>query len=67
VGDVLLHLFAHQTHHRGQAHAMLAGTPVKPPQLDEFFMSEELPLREAELRDLGFAVPTEDTPGLRVR
>lgn len=52
-GDVLLHLFTHQMHHRGQAHAMLAGTPVKPPQLDEFFMAEELPLREAELRELG--------------
>lgn len=34
---ILLHLFQHQVHHRGQAHAMLAGTHVKPPQLDEFF------------------------------
>lgn len=54
--DVLLHLFEHQIHHRGQAHAMLAGTRVKPPQLDEFFMAEELPLREAELRELGLRV-----------
>jgi len=53
VGDVLMHLNVHQIHHRGQVHAMLAGTKVKPPQLDEFFMSEELPLREAELRELG--------------
>jgi uncharacterized damage-inducible protein DinB len=53
VGDVLMHLNVHQIHHRGQVHAMLAGTAVKPPQLDEFFMSEELPLREAELRELG--------------
>jgi uncharacterized damage-inducible protein DinB len=53
VGDVLMHLFVHQIHHRGQAHAMLAGTPVPPPQLDEFFLRAELPLREAELRDLG--------------
>lgn len=52
-GDVLLHLFEHQIHHRGQAHCMLSGTAVKPPQLDEFFLSEELPLREAELRELG--------------
>ncbi|MCU4653054.1 DinB family protein [Roseibacterium sp. SDUM158016] len=37
VEDVLLHLFQHQVHHRGQAHAMLAGTDVAPPQLDEFF------------------------------
>ena len=51
--DVLLHLFEHQIHHRGQAHAMLAGTRVKPPQLDEFFLRDELPLREAELRELG--------------
>lgn len=52
-GDVLLHLFQHQIHHRGQAHAMLAGTRIPPPQLDEFFLSEELPLREAELKELG--------------
>jgi uncharacterized damage-inducible protein DinB len=50
--DVLLHLFQHQVHHRGQAHAMLSGTPAAPPQLDEFFLREELPLREAELRAL---------------
>lgn len=35
---VLAHLFQHQIHHRGQAHAMLAGTTVPPPQLDEFFL-----------------------------
>lgn len=52
-GDVLLHLFQHQIHHRGQAHAMLAGTRIKPPQLDEFFLAEELPLRETELIELG--------------
>jgi uncharacterized damage-inducible protein DinB len=51
-GDVLLHLYQHQIHHRGQAHAMLSGTRVAPPQLDEFFLAEELPLREAELREL---------------
>ena len=39
VGDLLLHLFQHQTHHRGQAHAMLAGTAVPPPQLDEFHLA----------------------------
>lgn len=36
--DVLLHLFQHQIHHRGQAHAMLSGTRIAPPQLDEFFI-----------------------------
>ena len=56
VGLVLLHLFEHQIHHRGQAHAMLAGTHVEPPQLDEFFLAEELPLRESELRELGLRV-----------
>jgi uncharacterized damage-inducible protein DinB len=50
---ILAHLFQHQIHHRGQAHAMLAGTKVKPPQLDEFFLSGELDLRRDELRALG--------------
>ena len=50
---VLAHLFQHQIHHRGQAHAMLAGTAVKPPQLDEFFLAEEAPLRADELAALG--------------
>jgi len=52
-GDVLMHLFQHQIHHRGQAHALLAGTRVAPPQLDEFFLAEELPLRREELEELG--------------
>lgn len=51
---VLLHLFEHQIHHRGQAHAMLAGTEVAPPQLDEFFMSDEAPLRAQEFKTLGW-------------
>jgi uncharacterized damage-inducible protein DinB len=38
VDRLLAHLFQHQIHHRGQAHAMLAGTGVAPPQLDEFFL-----------------------------
>jgi uncharacterized damage-inducible protein DinB len=54
---VLLHLFEHQIHHRGQAHAMLAGTEVQPPQLDEFFMTDEAPLRAEEFKVLGW---TED-------
>jgi uncharacterized damage-inducible protein DinB len=51
---VLLHLFQHQIRHRGQAHAMLSGTAVPPPQLDEFFMAEEAPLRAAEFTELGW-------------
>src|SRR5204862_2489532 len=31
---LLMHLFQHQIHHRGQAHTMLAETAVAPPQLD---------------------------------
>ena len=38
IGNTLLHLFQHQIHHRGQVHAMLAETSVRPPQLDEFFL-----------------------------
>jgi uncharacterized damage-inducible protein DinB len=51
---LLLHLFQHQTHHRGQAHAMLSGTSVAPPQLDEFFSEGEAPLRAAEFAALGW-------------
>lgn len=53
VGDTLLHMFQHSIHHRGQVHAMLAGTGVAPPQLDEFFLQEDLPRRAAELAELG--------------
>ncbi len=55
---LLLHLFLHQIHHRGQAHAMLSGTGVKPPQLDEFYSVAEAPLRAAEFAALGW---TEET------
>jgi uncharacterized damage-inducible protein DinB len=52
---LLAHLFQHQIHHRGQAHAMLAGTQVKPPQLDEFFCANEAHLRAAELAEIGLS------------
>jgi uncharacterized damage-inducible protein DinB len=52
---LLAHLFQHQIHHRGQVHAMLAGTAVKPPQLDEFFCANEAHLRAAELAELGLS------------
>lgn len=55
---LLLHLFQHQIHHRGQAHAMLSGTSVPPPQLDEFFSAGEASLRAAEFAELGW---TEET------
>ena len=55
---LLMHLFQHQIHHRGQAHAMLSGTAIKPPQLDEFFSAGEAPLRAVEFASLGW---TEET------
>jgi uncharacterized damage-inducible protein DinB len=51
---LLLHIFQHRIHHRGQAHAMLAGTHVPPPQLDEFFPVGEASLRAKEFAELGF-------------
>jgi uncharacterized damage-inducible protein DinB len=51
---ILAHLFQHQIHHRGQAHAMLCGTGVAPPQLDEFFSIGEAPLRAGEFAALGW-------------
>lgn len=51
---LLLHLFQHQIHHRGQAHAMLSGTGVAPPQLDEFYAAEEAPLRASDFAALGW-------------
>lgn len=50
---ILAHVFQHQVHHRGQAHAMLAGTDVAPPQLDEFFCANEAHLRADDLSALG--------------
>jgi len=49
---VLLHLFLHQVHHRGQVHDMLAQTDVPPPQLDEFFLEEDAARRAADLEAL---------------
>ncbi len=53
LGAVLTHLFVHQIHHRGQAHAMLSGTRVAPPQLDEYFLAYDGPRRASELARLG--------------
>ena len=55
VRRILAHLFQHQIHHRGQVHAMLAGTRVKPPQLDEFYCTGEADLRERDFAELGFS------------
>jgi uncharacterized damage-inducible protein DinB len=64
---LLLHIFQHQIHHRGQAHAMLSGTRVKPPQLDEFFSVAEAPLRAPEFAALGWTEATVWGPEDEVR
>jgi uncharacterized damage-inducible protein DinB len=48
VEATLAHLFVHQIHHRGQTHAMLSGTRVPPPQLDEFFLEYDRARRAGE-------------------
>ncbi|MCJ7994113.1 damage-inducible protein DinB [Rhizobium cremeum] len=53
--DVLSHLFQHQTHHRGQVHAMLAGTGIRPPQLDEFIVGDDASAREREMAAIGWS------------
>ena len=53
---LLPHLFMHDVHHRGQIHAMLAGTSVKPPQLDDFWLDDRrAPEAEAALAMTGAA------------
>jgi uncharacterized damage-inducible protein DinB len=55
VRRTLAHLFQHQIHHRGQVHAMLAGTNVKPPPLDEFYCAGEAGIRAQDFAELGFS------------
>lgn len=38
VDALLLHLFQHQIHHRGQAHVQLQDAGIAPPQLDDFHL-----------------------------
>ena len=52
---VLLHLFQHQIHHRGQGHGLLSAISVAPPQLDEFFLQQDAGLRREEMAALGWA------------
>lgn len=37
-GFLVVHFFNHQTHHRGQVHAMLTAAGAKPDETDLFFM-----------------------------
>lgn len=53
IGDLLAHVFLHDIHYRGQVHAMLSGTTVAPPQLDEFLLDYDLNLRREEVERLG--------------
>ena len=53
IDRTLAHLFMHQTHHRGQVHAMLSGTSVAPPQLDEFLMETDAGFRTADMEAVG--------------
>ena len=55
---LLMHLFQHQIHHRGQAHAMLSGAMIKPPPLDDFWLVGDAPFRAVEFGHLGW---TEET------
>ena len=41
LGPALAHLFNHQTHHRGQAHAVLTGLGYDGPELDLLFFQRE--------------------------
>jgi len=56
--QTLAHLFMHQTHHRGQVHAMLSGTSIRPPQLDEFLLRSDARFRGDDLRQLGWTEAT---------
>lgn len=53
--DILSHLFQHQTHHRGQVHAMLCETSVRPPQLDEFIVGDDADARADDMAALGWS------------
>jgi uncharacterized damage-inducible protein DinB len=59
IGDTLAHLYVHQIHHRGQAHAMMSGAPVAPPQLDEYFLVYDADRRASDLAAMGIEGPEE--------
>lgn len=41
VGPLLLHLFQHQVHHRGQVHGLMSAAGLEPPQLDDFHLEHD--------------------------
>ena len=60
---ILQHVFAHATHHRGQVHDLLSQTDVKPPQLDEFILSMDVPFRRDEVAEAGVGEWMIEGPG----
>lgn len=54
VADTLLHVSLHGQHHRGQIHAMLSGTSIRPPQIDEFILTDNVEARVDDLEALGW-------------
>ena len=54
LADTLLHVFLHGQHHRGQVHAILAGSSVAPPQLDEFIQVNVPDLSADDLAAVGW-------------
>lgn len=52
--ELLIHIALHAVHHRGQAHAMMSGSSVAPPQLDEFICRGEGFERAAQMATLGW-------------
>ena len=55
LSNLLLHVFTHGQHHRGLIHAMLSGTSIAPPQIDEFILVTDADLRTADLQNFGWA------------
>ena len=55
LADLLLHIFTHGQHHRGQIHAMLSGTSIAPPQIDEFILAGCAEDRAEDLARLGWS------------
>lgn len=56
VSSVLSHLFNHQTHHRGQVHAMLCDVTQLPPQLGEYHLESDAQFRNSDFNLLGWNV-----------
>ncbi|WP_295315444.1 DinB family protein [Roseobacter sp.] len=42
VAKAIVHFFNHQTHHRGQIHAMITGMGIKAPVSDLFYLPEDI-------------------------